>query len=125
MIITIVWLLVALTISILLIGYWNKLPFVAFIGWAIMFLMSANLIGAGVDFKDGEETYYVYGNFYGSYHWDYNGTQPNKVDEELFHTVEEDTYANYSNHLIFYSLAILSGLGFVSVFFTRDLWEER
>ena len=122
MIIELIWLMFTLAFALLFLGYNIKVPYVVMMGWIMIFLLSLGFSSAGIEYETGVETYYVYGSYYGGYHWDYNGTQPNKIEPDLFHTVEENIYSVYTNTPIFLYLALISGLGFVSVFYTKDLW---
>jgi len=126
MILELIWIMLTLTFVLLFIGYWLKIPFVAMFGWTMLFLLSLAFVNRSIEYQTGESEYYVYGNNFTGYHWDYDTGEPtNPNDYELFHVVNEYQYTDYNNNFLFVMLAIISALGFISVFFTDHLWRDN
>ena len=116
--------MLVLAFSFLFLGYGIKVPYVVMMGWILLFLLFVNLMANPIEYKTGEEETYIYGANFSDYHWDYYGVEPvvGVKDYELFHKEIEDKYSEYTNKVIFIYLSIISGMGFISVFFTKDLW---
>ena len=71
-----------------------------------------------MEYKTGfnESSYYVYGDNFTGYHWDYDNDMPPNTEGEIF-LFHKDTsniyiYENYQNKTIGFYLALLSAFGF-------------
>ena len=75
------------------------------IGWAFLFLISVNFMSDGLQYKTGETT-------------------AQTVDGNETTIIMQDTYTDYNTHTFPWYLAVMSVLAFVTVFFTKELWED-
>jgi len=124
MILQLYFLLVIISFIFIILGYYLKQNAHIFklAGFTIFFMLSVMIIPnttGGIQYQTGYNEYYVYGNNFTDYHWDYEySLMPNDVDTPfLFHTTHEYVYTSYENFIIGFSLALCSFFGFVNVFF--------
>ena len=117
--------LFVLSFLFLFYGYYSRTDAPRLIGFTLMFLLGGMLepaLPGSVEYQSGLNIseYYVYGDNYTGYHWDYLNP-PTKTDVNLFHTVREETvlYSEYQTHTIGFLLAIAGILGFVLVMVDR------
>ena len=95
MILTVYLAFFAVAIVILLLGVVIGENYFSFVSLFFLFLLGVSLFSSGVDYQTGEEKslcnyeeYYVYGDNYSSYHWDYMNNPKEAFDDvNLFHTV--------------------------------------
>ena len=126
-------------------GYYTTDAFYAFAGLFFIFILGILIMGNQMEYKIGENTtfcdyeeYYVYGDNYSGYHWDYPTPPPicnNPTDTScinLFHTVRNysgcvqavtDVYDSFSGawaRWIGMLLAIVAGVGaFLQLFYWK------
>ena len=130
MILQIYGLLLAFSIIILFYGFYSKIDAYKIIASTLLFILGtmllpgANTITDTLEYKVGENSslYYVYGDNYTSYHWDYMNPPPscppNNLDcVKLFHekTTTIDLYQTYENHTLGFFLTLA---GIVSLIVT-------
>ena len=123
MLLSIFALLVGISIVLIVIGLAKTTESAqALVGFFFLFLLSFNLIDGTIEYVSGYDEYYVYGNNFTGYHWDYdyNSNPPATNDSYLFHSIREDTYASYQNRTMGVWLALLAGFGFAGVFFSLN-----
>jgi len=100
----------------------------ALVGFFFLFLLSFVVMGNNLQYENGYEEVYIYGNNFSGYHWDYNEPlEPRPQDETmayLFHRNRTALYTTYTGdvgvfdtHIFGYFMAILSGFGFAGVLF--------
>jgi len=111
--------ILAVGIVLMALGFIIDIPVITFVGTTMIFLLGLNLLSAGLDYKSGVEDVYVYGNNFSGYHWDYDGTQPPPKDLDaayLFHTNSTDIYSHYDDagaDRFGWFLLVLGALAFV------------
>ena len=117
MIMALLWFVIILSLAILFLGYYVKVPLIPMIGWAFMFLIAVNFMIDGLQFQTGENIteeipceWYINESCEQGYGY-YNVT-----------TTTAYNYETYTNHLFSFWLAILSATGFISVLFTKNYW---
>ncbi|MCP4648875.1 MAG: hypothetical protein GY853_02170 [PVC group bacterium] len=113
-------------------GYYSDTDVLKIVAYGFIFMLGVMLF-APTFFGNVEDceylgnytnSYYVYGDNYSSYHWDYvNAPSPSEDGVRLFHVVEEPTYKytcqEIENKAFGFWIAVLGVLGFASVFFQR------
>lgn len=82
-----------------------------------MFFLSLVIINEDLQYSHGYTEFYVYGDNYTGYHWDYVTPGPPGVNEvNLFHmnrTIEYSNFEGPQSHFFGYWLAIISAIGFI------------
>jgi hypothetical protein len=112
-------------------GWYSRTDMPRLIGFFLIFLLGGMLepaLPGSVEYFSGLNTseYYVYGDNYTGYHWDYMNDPPeclpNNLDcVKLFHTetIQSEVYSVYESHTIGFFLSIAGILGFVLVMVDR------
>ncbi len=108
----------------------------AIIGFLFLFLLSVFVVIPGnLEYEQGYIEYFVYGNNFSGYHWDYEDPlEPRPHDPDvayLFHTVRNYTYKSFDGELggtnFGIWLAIASAIGMIGVFFSikNTRWRDE
>ena len=143
MILTLFLALLALASIIVALGLTLGEQYFTFVGLFFFFSLGILLLSNGVTIKTGEtvtpcdyEEYYVYGDNYTDYHWDYETPNPAVNDVNLFHTVRQYdncsevttyTYATGTDSVFWYGflLALVSGFGMFALFWNVKRGFEK
>jgi len=124
--------LVCFSLVLLIAGYYVQAPVGQISGCAVLFVTGLLLMFSSVQYPIGEnfEEYYVYGDNFTGYHWDYDDPPSFNPSQDgiifLFHTVHNGTtvYASWdeetalginTRHTVAFLLLVTSILLFVSV----------
>jgi len=130
MILSIFLLVIGLSIALLISGYFLEDTALQLVGFSFLFISGSLLLAGSVEYKIGEEQleYYVYGDNYSGYHWDYvndpPACPPNNLEcVKLFHTNKTinynyDNFSDTTSHWIGVYLMLVSIIG-SAVTFTR------
>jgi hypothetical protein len=154
-ILTVFVVLLFLSLTGVALGYTTKEPYFTFVGLLFLFFLGLVIMAGDVEYKTGEEfsscnyeEFFVYGNNYSGYHWDYDindvPTCANPNDFEcvrLFHThrvynsscVETVSYvytnldASYRTTVWWFGflLSLVSGFGAFALFWNLKNSYQR
>jgi len=131
MILTIFLSLMGLAVLFLFYGWVTKTDLPRLIGFLLIFLLGAMIepsLPGSIEYKTGVNSsfYYVYGDNYSGYHWDYASPapscNPNDLDcVKLFHVKGTDTnmYSTFEDHTIGFYIMIVGMLGFIMIMLER------
>jgi len=130
LILSIFLLVIGLALALLITGVVMSDYAIQLVGFSFLFISGTILLAGNVEYKTGlnSSEYYVYGDNYSGYHWDYMNEPPtcppNNLDcVKLFH-VEYNEFYNYgsfsdsTSHWLGVYLMIISIIG-SAVIFTR------
>jgi len=135
LILSIFLVVIGLALALLVTGFMLDDTALQLVGFAFLFISGSLLLAGSIEYKSGFELteYYVYGDNYSGYHWDYTNPPPNcnpsNLDcVKLFHTNQTtifhySTFNDTTSHFVGVFLMIVSILG-SAVIFTR-LKQER
>jgi len=136
MILEVFALLIGISIILVIIGLARPSEsYQALVGFFFMFLLSFVLINGTLEYDIGFTEYFVYGNNFSGYHWDYtNPLEPRPQDPTiayLFHTNRTTTYKTTTDDTTTRTMgkymAIATGLGFAGVLFSlkKTNWRKE
>ena len=125
MILSLFLVLLGITLFLIALGYTQKgkADIYKYVGFVFLFLLGVMLIPGtpgDLEYKTGTTEFYVYGDNWTGYHWDYEGEPgPSNNDIYLFHIVEENVYSTYTSFTYGFYIALLSVFGFIQTLTTR------
>jgi len=112
-------------------GWYSRTDLPRLMGFLLIFLLGTFFepaIPGNIEYLSGNNIseYYIYGDNYSGYHWDYANPPPscppNNLDcVRLFHTerIENNIYSEYTNHTLGFYIMMMGLLGFILVMVDR------
>ena len=137
MIITIFIILMCVTILFFFVGKYLNLEVLQIAASGFLFLLGLIIMFGSITYASGETEFYVYGDNFSGYHWDYDyapSPNPNALEDAyIFHTVRNTTYSSWSdeivgginlNHVFGLFMCIISILVFMNIYFNLGLEKD-